>query len=868
MMPSGGYAQSALVSGSYAPVGIAVDGGGNVYFTDWTGNQLWQLPAGASTPTSIVSSGLSEPGLVALDGAGNLYIANYGDGQVVEVPWTVSGYNSWSSILTGLNDPFGVAVDGSGDIYVSNSTSGSVLKETLSGGIYTPSTVQTSTLSSPYGIALDSGGNLYIADSGNNRVLKEDFADPPSLSFADTIVTLTSIDSAKTVQAVNIGNENLLFEGPGNEPSYPTDFPENTGDLNLCTSAAPLVPAAACDLSVNFTPTVAGNLNEYLVLTDNTLNAAGPLYATQSILLSGTGLPQPTVLVAPSSVPFSNQVQGTTSNAWTLTLNNTSNLEVLNINMSIVGTNPNNFTIQGTTCGQTLDPYSTCLILVTFNPSITPNDWDYYSATLQINDDAVGHPQTIPLSGTGIAMSALLSPGYVNFGTQTVGATSSGQTVILTNASSGTLTVNSIVVSETDGNPLAFGIASSTCGSLPFPPTLTLGPNSSCTITLTFTPGSAMSYSGLLKVTDNGQGGSQTATLSGAGAGQNVFLSPTSINFSPQTVGSTSNAWTVTFNNTSSLPVTGVSVSIGATNQADFAETTTCTGTLAANSTCNIFVTFTPQSANSFNGTLVVASSAGAQTAYLNGTGTAATSVLAPNQLNFGSVKQGSSSSAQVATLTNTSGGPLTVSSVVISAGSANFTISADTCLSSSPLAAYATCTISVVFTPSGVGDYTGTLKVVDSGAGSPLTTSLAGTGTSNSASVFFAPASISFGNQTVGSTGNTWGVTLNNTGGADLTGLNVSSNTTNFIVSGNTCGSSLAANSVCSLQIAFSPTALGSLYGSLTATYTGGSLTALLNGVGIAPTVSLAPSSLNLEREMQRQSNTIKYQTQHRDQW
>jgi len=846
--------QPLLAPGVYSPAGLTVDGSGDIFFTNWGSSNVYEISPGGSPTVLPQFSALSQPLGIALDATGNLFVSDYTGNKVVELQWAGAAWGALSTVVaTGLSNPSRIAIDGAENIYIADSGNNRVAKAPWDGTEWsTLVTLQTSTLNSPQGVALDGSGNLYIVDFGNSRVLKEDYADPPSLNFQDTVVTLTSTDSAQTVAAVNIGNQNLLFNGSGSDPAYPADFPENNGDAHLCVSGTPLLPGATCDLSVNFIPTVAGNLSESLVLTDNHLNAPGPAYTTQSILLRGTGLPQPTVLVAPSSVPFSDQVQGTTANAWTLTLNNTSNISVLNILMSIVGANPSNFTIQGTTCGSTLAPYSTCIIQVAFTPTVTGNSSDYYSATLRIDDDAIGHPQTVPLSGTGTAMTALLSPNYVNFGTQTVGGTSAGQTVILTNASSGTLTVNNISVSETDGNPLAFAITSSTCGAVPIPPNppVTLGPNANCTITMTFTPSGATSYSGRLTVTDNGLGGTQTVVLSGTGAGQNVFLSPTSIAFGNQTVGSTSNAWTVTYNNTSNLPVTGISVSTGGSNPGDFSQTNTCGATLAAYSTCNIMVAFTPQSAAYFTGTLVVTGSAGTQTASLSGTGTAATAALAPNQLNFGSVKQGSSSSTQVATLTNTSGGPLTISSVLISSGSANFSISANTCVS--PLAAYATCAISVVFTPQGVSSYTGTLTVTNSGANSPLTTSLVGTGTSNAPSAFFSPASINFGSQTVGSIGNAWGVTLNNTGSVAMTGLTVTTSNANFTISSNTCGTSLAANSVCNLQLEFTPTVLGNLSGSLSASYSGGSLTALLSGVGIAPTVSLAPNSFNFGNQTQ----------------
>ena len=76
-------------------------------------------------------------------------------------------------------------------------------------------------------------------------------ATPPSLSFAATTVGLTSSDSPQTVTVANIGNQPLIFTAPatGSNPSYPANFPENTSDRNLCSSATPLAAGSSCDVS-------------------------------------------------------------------------------------------------------------------------------------------------------------------------------------------------------------------------------------------------------------------------------------------------------------------------------------------------------------------------------------------------------------------------------------------------------------------------------------------------------------------------------------------------------------------------------------------------------------------------------------------
>ena len=63
-------------SGLYYPIGVAVDGAGNVYIADTFNNAIKEWTAANSNVTTLVSSGLAHPCGVAVDGAGNVYIAD------------------------------------------------------------------------------------------------------------------------------------------------------------------------------------------------------------------------------------------------------------------------------------------------------------------------------------------------------------------------------------------------------------------------------------------------------------------------------------------------------------------------------------------------------------------------------------------------------------------------------------------------------------------------------------------------------------------------------------------------------------------------------------------------------------------------
>jgi len=189
-----------------------------------------------------------------------------------------------------------------------------------------------------------------------------------------------------------------------------------------------------------------------------------------------------------------------------------------------------------------------------------------------------------------------------------------------------------------------------------------------------------------------------------------------------------------------------------------------------------------------------------------------------PTSLAFVNQTVGTTSAVKYVTLTNTGNATLTFSGSFAISGDFHFA-GLGTCGSS--VAAGASCTISVNFTPTATGTRAGAVTLNDNAPNTPQRVPLTGTGVSTSttgAAVSLSPSSLSFGNQAVGTTSAVKFVTLTNTGHATLTFSG------GFLISGNfafaglgTCGSSVAAGASCTLSVKFTPTATGARTGVVT---------------------------------------------------
>ncbi len=315
---------------------------------------------------------------------------------------------------------------------------------------------------------------------------------------------------------------------------------------------------------------------------------------TFSIPPGQQGVSGPSISLSATSFSFGSIQTGTSSAPQTITLTSNGG-EALGLNsISLSGADPTQFQ-ESDTCQvpAVLQPTKFCSISITFAPSASATGSQ--QATLTITDNAPGNPQSVDLSGTGVAPpppapAVTVLPDPVSFPTTAQGATSSPIPVAVTNSGNVTLHISSVVLGG--NNPSDFSMTN-----------LCNGPyaaNASCTITLTFTPLAAGQRSAILSITDDASNSPQSIQVSGTAtsAPSNspaVTFSTTNLSFAAITQGTSSSAQSVTVTSSGGVPLHITSVVLGGADSGDFSMTNGCTAAAyPVNSNCTISVSFAP----------------------------------------------------------------------------------------------------------------------------------------------------------------------------------------------------------------------------------------------------------------------------------
>ncbi len=783
---------STYLGGSAGDFGnaIAVDASGNAYVTGETSS----INFPTKNPSQSASGGGVDAFVAKLDPTGStLVYSTYlgggagesGKGIAVDASGNAYVTGSTSSSNFPTKNPFQAAFGGGSDVFVAKlDTTGSLIYSTFLGG---------SGDESGKGIAADPLGNAYITGFTNAPNFPKQNPFQPALGGAnDAFVVKLDPTGSALVYSTFLGGtlddfgNGIAVDSLGN--AYATG---NTLSTNFPTKN-PLQPAlgGASDAFVaKLDPTgsalvystfLGGTLDDFgngiavdslgnVYATGNTLSTnfptASPLQANCQSCANGQGNAFVAKLnAAGSALMYStylggsgNGSDGDFGNGIAVDASNSAYVTGFTSSQDFPLASPIQATLLPQTCtfdyfGYTYTiPCSNTAFVTKLNPSGSAL---LFSTYLGASGGNLEYGSGIAVDGAGSAYvtgratsNFLLTPGAIqlvsgggddafvakinlndapgfsldrfnlNFSDEGVGGTTQPQTITLANTGSATLTIASIV-------PSGDFAETNNCGG-------SLAGGTACTINVTFTPTAAGVRTGNITITDNMASSPQIVTMTGNGVtGLAATVSPTSLSFGNQTQGTISVAQRVTLTNTGSGTLTITGFSFAGTNPSDFTlSSTDCkqSQSLAVGASCAFNIAFAPLAVGNRSATLQITdnSAQSPRSVTLTGVGIAPPTVtLSAISLSFAAQVVGSTSQPQTITLTTSGSGTLAVFS--ISTTTSDFAAS-NNC---GTVAGGASCTITVTFTPSAIGNRTGMLVIASNAANGTQMVSLSGPGT------------------------------------------------------------------------------------------------------------------------------------------
>ncbi|HEX2232245.1 MAG TPA: hypothetical protein VHG69_02655, partial [Thermoleophilaceae bacterium] len=316
----------ALLARLDGPIGLTIDGAGNIYLADFNNHVIRRITAAGIISTvagngSAGSSGdggpatsarLDGPGDVQIDGAGNLYIPEYNGDRVRKVTAATgtistvagtgsSGYSGDGGPATAarLFQPIGVDVDSLGNVFIADLSNHVIRRVNSAGTINTVAGTGTAgysgdggaalsaRLSSPSRVTLDTGGNFFISDSGNHRVRRVEALGSPAAP------TLTATSPASPSSA-----NNPRVQGTAVAGSTVRLYTNAT-----CTSAVAATGTAAQLASPGLTVAVPSDSTTtfWATATDGSGNASGCSTSSVTYVEDSTAPAAPSIGSSPPS---------------------------------------------------------------------------------------------------------------------------------------------------------------------------------------------------------------------------------------------------------------------------------------------------------------------------------------------------------------------------------------------------------------------------------------------------------------------------------------------------------------------------------------------------------------------------------------
>ena len=882
---TGGDGKPATQHSLCAPYQIALDSSGNLFIADASNYRIRKLVISSDSISTVAGNGTNVacangvlatncgfyyPEGIAVDSSGDLFIADTNDyivrevvastGKVKTIAGTlgIPGFSGDGALATSatIYRVLGLSVDAAGaNVWVADYDNQRIREFAVGGKINTVAGVSgagfcgdggpatSACLYYPVSPAVDSAGNLYIADSYNQRVRK--------------------VDSTQTINTV-AGN----------------------GSINQTT----LVNGTSTGITLNYPWGIVGDPSGNLFVANQSDNAVQELVISSSLvnIFAGTGTGGYNGDGIPANTAELNNPEGVARDS----AGNVYIADPYNCIIRKVDTAGNISTVAGipSGCGYGGDGgaatsanlYYPAGVAVDSSNNLYIADTSNHiirKVSAGIITTVAGTPQTAGYSGDGgPATSAKLSSP------QDMKVDSAGNIYIAdtTNHRIRKVSAASANITTVAGNGAAgfSGDGIATQNSIYYPLGLWLDANDNLFIADTYNHRIRMVDGGGTMATVAGNG---TAAFAGDGGPaisasfsypQDVYVDGTgnlfvtdqynfrvrevnafaavgrstgSLAFGISPVGTTATPQAVTLSGVGPAAISSI------TATGDFSEVDNCNGSLLNGSICTVYVYFTPTASGLRTGTLTINGNGYFGTVSSVALGGEGAALSISGTLAFGSVPLNTSSTKSV-TLTNAGSTSLAITSITLTQTTDYAFSGTGTCpVTGGALASKAKCTIAVTFTPHSTGVKKGTLVVNSNDPASPVLLGYSGTGSSFES---FTPASVTFATTLLNTSSKASKVSFKYSGAGTLTltsltpSASYSLNTTGIPsgacnLTGNT---TLNAGGSCAFNVVFAPTAIGTVPGTVTASFTGdlNNSTLVLPLTGVGTEVTFTPASLS----------------------
>ena len=424
-----------------------------------------------------------------------------------------------------------------------------------------------------------------------------------SLSFGPQEVGTQS--ALRTITVTNVGTGVLNIGTLTRGGSHVADF-SRTGSCQAGMSLA--ASGGNCTLVFSFAPTAVGTRTSNLTIASN--NSGGNV----TISVTGNATSNiPVATITPAALTFSTQQVGTSSTAQAVTVGNSGGGSLVISSVAISGMH---FIQSGNCMGASLAAGQVCMLNVVFAPSASGS----LASTLTVAHGAAGSPLSVALAGvaTSLPVPALeASPSPTAFpGTTAVGQPSSAESVIITNAGPGSLTLGAISTNSSE-----FVLVGGTTGGCAA--AMIIAQGASCSVDVRFSPTAPGARTGGLSVLSTGTPSPLLVALAGdasAVAAPEISSDQTTLDFGSAAVASQSPTQSLSVSNPGStnLEVSAVNVE----TPFALAPGGTCGSSsfsLTPGESCALEVLFAPSAPGPQLGTLSLASNAGTLTVSLAG---------------------------------------------------------------------------------------------------------------------------------------------------------------------------------------------------------------------------------------------------------